>query len=204
MQPKVEITEIKMVPVSELKPHPKNRNRHPESQIERLAKIIEYQGWRYPIKVSKRSGYITTGHGRLAAAKLKGWDTVPVSYQDYDTDEQEYADVQSDNAIASWSELDLAGINLDLENLGPDFDIDWLGIQNFTLDVPSMEYGPSISERQVGYEDSAFRQIVLIMEPSLFEPAVAKMKMLQEKWGLETNTDVFLRMLDEAARSKES
>jgi DNA modification methylase len=132
----------KLVPVSELKPHPKNRNKHPPEQIDRLAAILRYQGFRYPIKVSNRSGFITSGHGRLEAAQLNGWDAVPVNYQDYESDEQEYADVQSDNAIASWSELDLSGINTDLGDLGPDFDIDLLGIRDFVLEpVEKLEPG---------------------------------------------------------------
>lgn len=119
---------------TELKAHPRNRNSHPSEQIERLAKILEYQGWRYPVNVSKRSGFIVTGHGRVQAA-IKLGCTVPVVFQDFDSDEQEYAAVQSDNAIASWSELDLAKINLDLAELGPDFDIDLLGIEGFEIDV---------------------------------------------------------------------
>jgi len=125
----------KLISVKELKPHPKNRNKHSKEQIERLAKILEYQGWRYPIKVSNQTGFITSGHGRLMAAQKLSLKEVPVSYQDYESEEQEYADVQSDNAIASWAELDLSGINLDLQELGPDFDLDLLGIKDFTLDV---------------------------------------------------------------------
>jgi hypothetical protein len=124
-----------LVSVKELKPNPLNRNSHPKDQVERLAKILEFQGWRYPIKVSKRSGLITSGHGRLEAAKLLKWKEVPVSFQDYDSEEQEYADTISDNSIASWSELDLSGINSDLTDLGPDFDIDLLGIKNFGVDL---------------------------------------------------------------------
>jgi DNA modification methylase len=123
------------VKVDDLKPHPKNRNKHSKEQIKRLAKILDYQGWRYPIKVSNLSGYITSGHGRLEAAKHLGWKEVPVSYQDYLDEAQEYADVQSDNSIASWAELDLAGINSDLTDLGPDFDIDLLGIKDFVLEL---------------------------------------------------------------------
>lgn len=124
-----------MVQVSELKAHPKNRNTHPPDQIERLAQILKYQGWRCPIKVSKRSGYITSGHGRLMAAHQNGWNGVPVNYQDYETDEQEYADLIADNSVASWAELDLKAINMDLADLGPDFNIDLLGIKDFTLDL---------------------------------------------------------------------
>jgi hypothetical protein len=83
---------------------------------------------------------ITSGHGRLEAAKLLKWKEVPVSFQDYDSEEQEYADTISDNSLASWSELDLSGINSDLTDLGPDFDIDLLGIKEFSL-VPEFEPG---------------------------------------------------------------
>ena len=123
-----------MVSVKELKPNPLNRNSHPKDQVERLAKILEYQGWRYPIKVSKRSGLITSGHGRLEAAKLLKLKEVPVSFQDYADEAQEYADLTADNAIASWSELDLSGINSDIVDLGPDFDLDLLGIKDFGID----------------------------------------------------------------------
>lgn len=123
-----------------LKPHPKNRNMHSTPQIKRLAEILEYQGWRYPIKVSKRSGFITSGHGRLQAAIYNKWKEVPVNFQEYDSDEQEYADVQADNAIASWAELDLSGINADIGDLGPDFDLNMLGIKDFVLE-PADKYG---------------------------------------------------------------
>jgi hypothetical protein len=130
----------KMVLISEIQAHPKNRNQHPAEQIERLAKILKFQGWRYPVKISKRSGFVTAGHGRIEAAKLIGWEAVPVNFQDYESDEQEYADLQADNAIASWAELDLSGINADLADLGPDFDIDMLGIEQFSLE-PEFEPG---------------------------------------------------------------
>lgn len=124
-----------MVAVSELKPHPKNPNIHSKDQIERLARIIEFQGWRYPIKVSIQSGFITSGHGRLMAAKLKGWTECPVSFQNYDSPDQEFSDVVSDNAIAEWAEMDLSSIKTEIGNLGKDFDIDLLGIKDFTPDI---------------------------------------------------------------------
>lgn len=138
----------------DLKPHPKNRNAHPEDQIKRLAEILKFQGWRYPVKVSKRSGFVTSGHGRIEAARLNGWKEVPVNFQDYESDEQEYADVQADNAIASWAELDLSGINSDIGDLGPDFDLDLLGIKDFVLDVtdfqePNQKGDPKLKEPQL-------------------------------------------------------
>lgn len=131
----------KLVPLGELQPHPKNRNVHPDDQIDRLARVIEYQGWRHPIIVSNLSGFIVAGHGRLAAAKKLKLKEAPVEYQDFENEEQEYAFLVSDNAIALWAELDLSGINTDIGDLGPDFDIDWLGIKNFEIDVADKELG---------------------------------------------------------------
>ena len=125
----------KLVSIDELEAHPKNRNKHPEDQVKRLAEILKYQGWRYPVKVSKLSGYVISGHGRIEAAKINGWDKAPVSFQNYESEEQEYADLQADNAIASWAELDFSGINSDIGELGPDFDIDMLGIRDFEIEV---------------------------------------------------------------------
>lgn len=142
---KVHCTYDQLVPLSSLNPHPHNTNKHPKEQIERLAKILEYQGWRYPIKVSKRSGFITSGHGRLEAARLLNLDVVPVNFQEYENETQEIADLTSDNAIASWAELDLSLVNNQLGEMGPDFDIDLLGIKNFNLDV---NFDPGTLEEQ--------------------------------------------------------
>jgi len=73
------------------------------------------------------------------AAKLLGLKEVPVNYQDYESDDQEGADLHADNAIASWAEIDLSFINQDMENFGPEFDIHMLGIKNFALDVSDFE-----------------------------------------------------------------
>lgn len=124
-----------VLPISELKAkfHPKNPNEHSEEQLERLGNIFEYQGIRKAAKISKRSGLMTSGHGSVLAAELKGWDKFPVDYQDYDSEEQEYADLVADNAIASWSKLDIVGINQQALDFGSGFDIDLLGIKGFEL-----------------------------------------------------------------------
>jgi DNA modification methylase len=121
-----------LVPVKSLKPHPSNRNSHPKDQIERLAKIIEHQGQRHPVIVSKLSGYIVAGHGRLAAMKKLGWKEVAIDYQDFKSVEEEYAFLISDNAIALWAELELAEIKLDLDGLKP-IDLELLGFKDFSL-----------------------------------------------------------------------
>lgn len=123
----------KLIPLNELKTSKHQRNKHPKEQIERLAKIMQAHGVRHPIHISKLSGEICFGHGRLEAAKLNKYKEYPIVYQDFNNDQEEYACVQSDNAIAHWAELDLLLINSDIPKLDPDFDIDLLGIKNFEL-----------------------------------------------------------------------
>lgn len=96
----------RIVPTAELKPNPKNPNKHPQSQIEALGGIIRGNGWRNPITVSTRSGYVVKGHGRLLAAQLEELDEVPVDFQDYESEAAELADLTADNRIAELAETD--------------------------------------------------------------------------------------------------
>ncbi|MGZ3770072.1 MAG: DNA modification methylase [Bdellovibrio sp.] len=146
-----------------LKNHPKNRNKHSQEQIDRLAKLYTYHGVRHPIIVSKLSGFIVAGHGRKAAGVKAGIKQMPVVYQEFANDEAEYAFIQADNAIASWAELDLSGINEDLADLGPDFDLDFLGIKNFTIDVADKELGDEEDTPEPPKEPKVVRGEVYIL-----------------------------------------
>jgi len=113
----VNCAHIRMEKTDSLKPHPRNPNSHPEDQIKLLANIIAKTGWRSPIVVSKRSGFVVKGHGRLMAAKLLGLKSVPVDFQEYDNDEAELADMVADNQIASMAEMDRAVLKDILQEL---------------------------------------------------------------------------------------
>lgn len=107
-----------IVDVTTLVSNPKNPNTHPDNQIQLLGRIIRQTGWRAPITVSKRSGFIVKGHGRLSAALLEGVKEVPVDYQNYTTEAEEYADLVADNQIAELAEIDnklLADIFADID-----------------------------------------------------------------------------------------
>ncbi|WP_295295890.1 ParB/Srx family N-terminal domain-containing protein [Veillonella sp.] len=95
-----------MMPIESVIPNPRNPNTHPDKQIKLLAKIINTQGWRAPITVSKRSGFIVRGHGRLLAAQLLNLETVPVDLQDYESEAAEWADLIADNRLAELATID--------------------------------------------------------------------------------------------------
>ena len=92
--------------VASLVPNPRNPNRHPDAQIDLLARIIAQQGWRAPITVSNRSGFIVRGHGRLLAALKAGWREAPIDRQDYPNEAAEWADLIADNRLAELAESD--------------------------------------------------------------------------------------------------
>ena len=142
------VGDIKEVSIAEIVPHPQNRNKHPEKQIEVLAKIIQAQGFRDPLIISNRSGFLVAGHGRLEAAKLLGMDALPVSYQDFKDEAQEFQHMIADNEIARWASLDNEGL---LEDLGKfdlnEFDLELLGIDDFK--IPEVEFVGEADEDEV-------------------------------------------------------
>lgn len=113
-----------------LQPNPANPNRHSAHQIQLLASIIQEQGWRNPITVSKRSGLVVRGHGRLEAALLIGCEVVPVDEQDYASEAEELADLLADNRLAELAELDegeLKRLLKSIQESDPSFDLELTG-----------------------------------------------------------------------------
>ena len=125
-----------IVDIMKVIPNPKNPNMHPERQIEILSQVIKAQGWRKPITVSKRSGFVVAGHGRLQAALLLKVDAVPVDYQDYANEAEEYADLIADNRISELSEIDHDLLNSLLNEIQEfeDFNIELTGYSDYDID----------------------------------------------------------------------
>jgi hypothetical protein len=136
-----------LVDPATLKPHPKNPNTHSAAQIAALAAVIEGNGWRAPITVSKRSGLVIRGHGRLEAAMLLGCPQVPVDVQEYASDEEELADMVADNRLSELAELDedaLARVLRDLQSAGHD-----VQLAGFTEDEVARMLAGEVDTEQV-------------------------------------------------------
>jgi ParB-like chromosome segregation protein Spo0J len=130
----VHCSHLRLADVVTLIANPRNPNKHSDKQVALLAKVIQHQGWRSPITISKRSGFVVTGHGRLAAALLLQVEVVPIDEQDFATEADEWAHLVADNRIAELadadrtmiaellSELDAGGLDMDLTG----FDMDAL------------------------------------------------------------------------------
>lgn len=104
-----------IVPVEQLRPNPGNPNHHGTDQIKRLGSIIKATGWRNAITISRLSGLIVKGHGRLEAAQWASLKEAPVEYQEYENEAEEWADLVADNRLAELSTLN-TGELLDMIN----------------------------------------------------------------------------------------
>lgn len=139
----------KLVKIEELIPHPKNPNTHPQSQIKILAQNIRYHGWRHPIVVSKQSGYVVAGHGRLEAAKELGVSIVPVEYQNFASEDNELAVLVGDNRLAELSSLDLNGLQDIIDGFkASDFDTILAGFEPADLDALLGEQKPDFGDEK--------------------------------------------------------
>ena len=124
-----------IVPVDKVVGNPRNPNTHPAKQLQMLARIIAAQGWRAPITVSERSGFVVRGHGRLEAARILGKASVPVDYQAYGSEAAEWADLIADNRIAELAEIDAPTLREILEAVNAsDLDLDLTGFTAADLD----------------------------------------------------------------------
>ena len=134
-------TSEKLEDITKVIENPKNPNKHSDAQINMLAKIIEFQGWRIPIVVSNRSGFIVRGHGRLMSAQKLGLNQVPVSYQDYESEAQEWADLVADNRIAELAEMDRSELKDIIEQLDTgEIDLDLTGFDQDSIEELMSEF----------------------------------------------------------------
>lgn len=146
MQIKCAHTEL--VDIDLIQANPRNPNKHPDEQITLLAKIMKHQGWRSPVVVSRQSGFVVKGHGRLMAARSNGWTHAPVDRQDYATPADEYADMVADNKIAELAEHDDLSMVQSIKELGmTDFDFELLGLKDLSFMMADMaELGDKASD----------------------------------------------------------
>ncbi len=142
----------KLVPAENLKANPRNPNTHPVRQIELLAKNIRYFGWRHPITVSRRSGLIVAGHGRLEAAKHLGLQLVPVDYQDFSNENDEMAVLIADNRLAELASVDLNSLEGVINELKVEgFDTLLTGFEDADLDsLLSPDNSSGVQEEEDG------------------------------------------------------
>ena len=165
-----------IVDIMKVIPNPKNPNMHPERQIEILSQVIKAQGWRKPITVSRRSGFVVSGHGRLQAALILGTNKVPVDYQNYANEAEEYADLVADNRISELSTIN-EDMLIDILNELNDTDIDTIltgyeyhEIDDLINDDEVMTFIDGLNQNQNQDNPSNIKPQVDVIKPQIDTP----------------------------------
>lgn len=117
---------------AKLKVHPSNLNTHPEEQVLACMQVLRTAGFRRPITISKRSGYIVRGHVRRIASMRLGFVRVPVDLQEYESEEQELRDLVADATIRNGSELSGHAVREVLESISKE-KIELTGMNSMTV-----------------------------------------------------------------------
>lgn len=102
------------VALATLRPHPRNYNRHPASQVQRIAASLRKFGQVRSVVVWRST--ILAGHGVVEAARAAGWseiraDVLPDEYPEH----LALAYVAADNELAKQGDPDMAQLAAILE-----------------------------------------------------------------------------------------
>ena len=126
--------QIKYRATDSILPNPRNARTHSAQQIQQIARSIERFGFNNPVLVDQNN-QIIAGHGRVAAAKLLGYDTVPTLRVEHLSNEEKRAYIIADNRLAEragWDNTILAVELQGLSDLG--FDVELTGFE-----IPEIE-----------------------------------------------------------------
>jgi len=126
---------IERVSVQSLKPYPRNARRHSKAQIKQIAASIERFGFSNPVLIAD-DGEIVAGHGRVAAAKLLGIETVPAVRLSHLSEAERRAYVIADNKLALNAGWDRELLAIELQGLVDlDFEIELTGFSLAEVDI---------------------------------------------------------------------
>jgi hypothetical protein len=145
--PAIHCKHTRIEPIENLREHPRNPNKHSDTQIALLAKNIRHLGWRHPILVSGLTGFIVAGHARLAAARVLNLAAVPIDVQPFDSETEELAYLIADNRIAELAEIQNGAIQSLLAELeGEGLDMDLTGFDAGELERLMLQAPPPFDE----------------------------------------------------------
>lgn len=129
-------TPVENIDVNTLNAWAKNARTHSKKQIKQIAASIEEFGFTNPVLIDDKNT-ILAGHGRLEAARLLDWSTVPCLRLSHMTAAQKRAYVLADNKLAlnaGWDDALLAEELEALLQIDVDFDVELTGFSIAEID----------------------------------------------------------------------
>ena len=144
--------EIELLPMGEIKPNPRNARTHSKKQIRQIADSIGVFGFLVPVLVDETSTTLG-GHGRIEAAKLLGFQKVPVIRVEGLSETQKRALLLADNKIAGNAGWDRERLAIELPELA-----ELLVEENLDISI-------------TGFEAAEIDQLVIDFEENSEDPA---------------------------------
>ncbi|MEO0031657.1 MAG: hypothetical protein RIS94_1415 [Pseudomonadota bacterium] len=125
---------IENLPVSALRPYPRNARTHSAKQLKQIARSIERFGFTNPVLINDEH-QIIAGHGRVEAARSLGLKTVPTLRLSHLTPAQQRAYVLADNKLALNAGWDRDLLATELQGLIElDFEVELTGFSLAEID----------------------------------------------------------------------
>ncbi len=147
-------TVIKELSISSLKPYARNARTHSRKQVKQIAASIERFGFTNPVLVSD-DGEIIAGHGRVEAAKLLGWKTVPTIALSHLSETERRAYVLADNKLALNAGWDKEILAIELQALSDlNFNVELTGFSLAEIDLVIDEAGEADPDGSDAPEDA--------------------------------------------------
>ena len=127
--------------IASLRAYPRNARTHSRKQVKQIAASIERFGFTNPVLIAD-DGEIIAGHGRVEAAKLLGWKSVPTLALSHLSDTERRAYVLADNKLALNAGWDKEILAIELQALSDlEFDTELTGFSLAEIDLIIDEAG---------------------------------------------------------------
>lgn len=185
------------------KRYDKNAKQHPLTQLYKIALSVKSFGWRMPIVVD-RDHVLIAGEGRwLAYEKYKDEMQLPeprIEVAEDLTEEQVRAYRLADNMTAS-TEYDMDIVQEESGQLGAEYQPMLLDSFGETKKEEKQEEEFINEEGYLEYLNQSIRQIVLHFEQEKYNEVIAMAELALKKYNLETNSDLFEKLLREDAKN---
>jgi DNA modification methylase len=154
------------LPPASLRPYPGNARVHSPKQLKQIVKSMQRFGFTNPVLISE-DNEIIAGHGRAAAAKILGLETIPTIVLSHLSAAERRAYVLADNKLALNANWDKAILAIELQFLVDEgFDVEVAGFSIAEIDLTLDEVHESAVDGPPAREDEI---------PPILETAVSQM-----------------------------
>lgn len=98
----INIPETVMIPIADLKPHPRNYRRHPPDQLEELRIRLRQLGAYKNVVATEGDHVLLAGHGIIEAAQLEGMEEFPAKLVPFHHESPQALKILAGDNAADW------------------------------------------------------------------------------------------------------